>query len=155
MTQYQPGEVMALTWDSWMPSALYVRGHMDVHDANVALAEYYGDDDHQWATPVAMYGRWSMGHGPEGGQGLMEYWDPGAGRFPIMVAKVKYTPIDSYAWDERKGTSWSRLGKSFDCDCDCDHHWSTRCACRGKCSCHWHPLREAREDGRVDCWVND
>jgi len=152
MTNYHDSEVMHLSWDSWMPDALYVRGHMDPLDANVTLTEFYGDDDWQWSTPVAKFGRWSMGHGPEGGQGLLEYWDPGAGRFPIMVAEVKYGPVDSHVRGERQGQLWSRRNGNEPFGCDCDHYWGAKCACKGACSCHWSPLKQARDDGRVVEW---
>ena len=152
MTQYDHNDVMNLTWDSWIAPTLYVRGHMEPHEAHQALLDYYDDDDYQWEAPVPMYGRWSMGHGPEGGQGLMEYDEPGRGRFAIMVAPVKYRALgDPHAWNQRKGREFTRRpGEPF--NCDCEDHWPSRCACLGQCSCHWYPLDAAREDGRVKEW---
>ena len=151
MPRHKDGEVMDLTWEAYVPDSLYVRGHMDPSDAHDRLLDYYGVDDHQWKTPVASYGRFSMGHGPDGGQGLVECDGPGRGIFKIMVADVKYRAIDRQAWNQRKGFQVRRLGYTPPAmECACSDPYVDACGCNGACACHWYPLDAAIVDGRID-----
>lgn len=128
--KYTYGQIIPLNWEG-KPDALFIKGHMEPHDAK-ALFDYGSGDDFRFRTPVKAWARWSCEPNPDGfGQVLRDYDEPGPGRFPVMRVEVTHWTVDPYSWRERR----ERLGAK----CDCTDWWRGRCVCDGGCCCHWSP----------------
>lgn len=145
MSGEQPGEYICLSWDG-VPDALFVRGHLPVCDAVMAI-EGYHDGDYIYRAPVRAWARWSCQPREDGpGHVLRDYAAPGRGRFKVMRAEVEAKQVDPHSWDMRRTSTrydWEArktvpLLKPGE-ECDCTVWRATECPCEAECACHWYP----------------
>ncbi len=80
------GDIIELCWDGG-PEAFYIRGHIPFAKAKEILLDYYEPMDCKVEEPVHKYARWSCDARVEYDHSLMDYNDPGRGRFKITEFK--------------------------------------------------------------------
>jgi hypothetical protein len=80
------GEIIELQWDCGA-EFFYIRGHIRFEVAKKILLRYFDGDDYEVEEPVHKYARWSCDARVEYDHSLMDYDEPGRGRFKITEFK--------------------------------------------------------------------
>lgn len=84
------GEIIELSWDGG-DEAFYIRGHIPFDEAKKILNKSFtdggGESDYELEEPVHKYARWSCDARVEYDHSLMDYDEPGRGRFKITEFK--------------------------------------------------------------------